>query len=130
VRRHVESDNLVILAVLLEFERFVALMAVNNKQLMRANNSSLCMLIKVLQLLQAELICCLAVLRNSNNLIVRRAALLILSREVVLALEDNEGWDCLTYRVDALDHRCLLSITLLYRLWPSSALRSSDYCSS
>jgi hypothetical protein len=48
VRRHAESNNLVILAVLLEFERFVALMAVNNKQLMRANNSSLYILIKVL----------------------------------------------------------------------------------
>jgi hypothetical protein len=48
VRRHAESNNLVILAVLLEFERFVALIAVNNKQLMRANNSSLYILIKVL----------------------------------------------------------------------------------
>jgi hypothetical protein len=48
VRRHAESNNLVILAVLLEFKRFVALMAVNNKQLMRANNSSLYILIKVL----------------------------------------------------------------------------------
>jgi hypothetical protein len=48
VRRHIESNNLIILAVLLEFERFVALIAVNNKQPMRANNSSLYMLIKVL----------------------------------------------------------------------------------
>jgi hypothetical protein len=31
VRRYVESDNLVILIVLLEFKRFVALIAVNNK---------------------------------------------------------------------------------------------------
>jgi hypothetical protein len=91
VRRHAESDNLIILTVLLEFKQFVALMAVNNKQPMGANNSSLCILIKVLQPLQAELIYYLAVLRNSNNPIVRRAALLILSREVVLALEDNKG---------------------------------------
>jgi hypothetical protein len=56
VRRHAESDNLIILTVLLEFKRFVALIAVNNKQPMRTNNSSLYILIKVLQLLQAELI--------------------------------------------------------------------------
>jgi hypothetical protein len=48
VRRHAESNNLVILIVLLEFKRFVALIAVNNKQPIGANNSSLYMLIKVL----------------------------------------------------------------------------------
>jgi hypothetical protein len=69
----------------------VALIAVNNKQPIGTNNSSLYMLIKVLQPLQAELICYPAVLRNSNNPIMRRAALLIPSREVVLALEDNKG---------------------------------------
>jgi hypothetical protein len=70
VRRHAESNNLVILAVLLEFKRVIALIAINNKQLMYANNSSLYMLIKVLQLLQAKLIYCLAVLRDYNNLII------------------------------------------------------------
>jgi hypothetical protein len=34
VRRHTESDNLVLLTVLLEFERVVALMAVDYKQSM------------------------------------------------------------------------------------------------
>jgi hypothetical protein len=48
VRRHAESDNLVILAVLLEIKRVVALIAVNNKQLISAYNSPLCMLVKVL----------------------------------------------------------------------------------
>jgi hypothetical protein len=48
VRRHADSDNLVILAVLLEFERVVALMAVNNEEPMSAYNPPLCMLIKVL----------------------------------------------------------------------------------
>ena len=48
VRRYAESNNLVILAVLLEFERVVALIAVNNKQLISACNPPLYMLIKVL----------------------------------------------------------------------------------
>jgi hypothetical protein len=48
VRRYVDSDNLVLLVVLLECERVVALMAVDNEELMSAYNPSLCMLIKVL----------------------------------------------------------------------------------
>jgi hypothetical protein len=48
VRRHVDSNNLVLLIVLLECERVVALIAVNNKELISAYNPSLYMLIKVL----------------------------------------------------------------------------------
>jgi hypothetical protein len=48
VRRHAESNNLVILIVLLEFKRVVALIAINNKQLICANNPPLYILIKVL----------------------------------------------------------------------------------
>jgi hypothetical protein len=48
VRRHAESSNLVLLAVLLEFERVVAIVAVNNEQPVPANIAPLCMLIKVL----------------------------------------------------------------------------------
>ena len=48
MRRHIDSNNLIILIVLLEFERVVALIAVNNKQLISAYNLALCMLIKVL----------------------------------------------------------------------------------
>ena len=33
----------------------------------------------------------LAILRDSNNLVIRQIILLILGREVVLALEDNKG---------------------------------------
>jgi hypothetical protein len=48
VRRYADSDNLVLFAVLLECERVVALMAVDNEEPMSAYNSPLCMLIKVL----------------------------------------------------------------------------------
>jgi hypothetical protein len=70
VRRHAESNNLIILAVLLEFKQVVALIAINNKQPMCANNPPLYMLIKVLQLLQAKLIYYPAILRDRNNPIV------------------------------------------------------------
>jgi hypothetical protein len=48
VRRYIDSDNVVILTVLLEIERVVALIAINNKQLVGANYLPLYILIKVL----------------------------------------------------------------------------------
>ena len=49
------------------------------------------MLVKVLQPLEAKLVCCPAVLRDRDNPIVRQALLLVPGREVVLALENDEG---------------------------------------
>jgi hypothetical protein len=48
VQRHVDSNNLILLIVLLEYKRVIALIAVNNKKLISIYNSSLYMLIKVL----------------------------------------------------------------------------------
>jgi hypothetical protein len=48
VQRHADSNNLVLLAVLLECEQVVALIAINCKQLVAANYPLLCILIKVL----------------------------------------------------------------------------------
>jgi hypothetical protein len=56
VRRHADSNNFVIFAVLLELKRVVALIAVDNKELVAANYPLLYMLIKVLQPLQADLV--------------------------------------------------------------------------
>jgi hypothetical protein len=47
VQRHTESNS-VLLAVLLEYKQLVALVAINNKQLVSAYNLPLCILIKVL----------------------------------------------------------------------------------
>jgi hypothetical protein len=48
VRRHIDSNNLVLLIVLLECERVVALMAVDNEEPISAYNPLLYILIKVL----------------------------------------------------------------------------------
>jgi hypothetical protein len=50
VSRHIESNNLIILIVLLEFKRVIAFVTINNKQAVAANNPLLCIRIKVLQL--------------------------------------------------------------------------------
>jgi hypothetical protein len=122
VRRHTDSNNLVLLAVFLEFERVIALVAINNEELVAANYLLLCMRIKVLQPLKTKLISRPAVLRDCNNPILGYSILLVPGREVVAALEDDKGWNSLSRRVDALDNRCPLSITLLYRLRLSPTL--------
>jgi hypothetical protein len=48
VQRYTDSNNLILLTVLLECERVIALIAVNNKKLISTYNSPLYMLIKVL----------------------------------------------------------------------------------
>jgi hypothetical protein len=48
VRKHTDSNNLILLIVLLEYERVMALIAVNNKELISAYNPPLYILIKVL----------------------------------------------------------------------------------
>ena len=91
-------------------------MAVDNKQSVAANHPLLCMLVKMLQPLQAKLICCPAVLRDCNNPILGQILLLVPGREVIAALEDDEGWNSPPCCVDALDDRCPLPIALLYYL--------------
>lgn len=93
---------------------------------MAANSALLCVLFKVLQPLDSELIVGLAVLGDSDNPIVKYRRLLVPGRKVVLALKDNKGWDRLALRVDALDDTGPLSVALLYCLWPSSTLRACD----
>jgi hypothetical protein len=48
VQEHTKSNSLVLLIVLLEYKQLIALVAVNNKQLVSAYNLPLYMLIKVL----------------------------------------------------------------------------------
>jgi hypothetical protein len=48
VERYIKSNNLILLIVLLEIKQVIALIAVNNKQLISAYNSPFCILIKVL----------------------------------------------------------------------------------
>jgi hypothetical protein len=71
VRRHTDSNNIILLIVLLEYKRVVALIAIKYKQLMRTNSAPLYIFIKVLWLLQTKLVNYLAVLKDCDNLVVR-----------------------------------------------------------
>ena len=62
MRRHTESDSLVIGAVLIELWRGVAAMAVENKQTIDSGCTSGCMLVEVLYPLYTKLVCCPAII--------------------------------------------------------------------
>ena len=66
---HIEGDNLTLLTEILEFKRLMALVAVNNQQLIASYSSSLCVLNKVLKLGKTKLIYSLAVVANPNPLV-------------------------------------------------------------
>jgi len=65
VRWHAESDNLVLLAVVLEIKRAMALVAVNNKQPVRSYR--LCMRIKVFEPVNPEIVARPAIWTNLDN---------------------------------------------------------------
>ena len=48
MRRHIEKHNILLLAKILEINRAVALIAINNKQLIPTYSRALCIGIKVL----------------------------------------------------------------------------------
>ena len=66
---HIEGDNLALLTEILEFKRLIALVAVDNQQLIASYSSSLCVLNKVLKLGKTKLICSLAVVTDPNPLV-------------------------------------------------------------
>jgi hypothetical protein len=69
VRRHVESNNLVILAELIKLWRSMALMTVKNKESIRALCTRLCVSVEVLHLLKAKLVGCLSIVAESDYLV-------------------------------------------------------------
>jgi hypothetical protein len=82
---------------------------------MRPKYLPICILNKVLKLINSKLICCLAVVANSDSL-VAWDILFVLGKQVVLASKDNKQRDSLASSVNSLDYYYLLAIARLESL--------------
>jgi hypothetical protein len=69
VRWHAERVEIILLVELLKLKRLVALIAIKDKQITRPRYLPICMLNKVLKPINSKLICCLAVVANSDSLV-------------------------------------------------------------
>jgi hypothetical protein len=70
----------------------------------------LCVLIKVLGLVKTKLISSLAILRDSNSLILGQVVVLILVRLVLARFKDNIGQNRLSSSIKTLDNYYLLLV--------------------
>lgn len=124
MRWHAKSNNIIRFANLFEFERAVALVAIDNQQPMRAYGAILCMLVEMLQPGNTKLICCPAIIAYCYNPVWWYIVALVLCREVVLARKDNEWRDSPSTGIDSLDYRRPFAIAWLYQLWTIAPLRA------
>ena len=84
MRRHTECDNVVLLAVGLEFLGVVAIVAVKDQQPIFAFRARYCMKIEVPNLIYTFLIRSLAIIGCCNTLGSRKVIFLILVSKVIL----------------------------------------------
>ncbi len=124
VQRYIESNNITFLIQILEGKRLIALITINNKQLVTTYSLSLYILDKVLQLCKTKFIYYLAILTNFYSLILR---VIILGLVIVLCLKDKEKQNRLLYRVNTSNQRYLLIITRLNTKQLKTSLRGCYY---
>ena len=122
MRRYAESNNIILLADLLEFKQDMALVAINNQQPMRAYGAIFGMYIKMLQLGNTKLVYCLAIIAYYYNPVQWYIVALIPYREVVLAYKDNKQQDSPSIGINTLDYCRPFAIAWLYCFWTITPL--------
>jgi len=113
MRRHVERDDVVLLAIELEFRRVVALVAVEDQQPIFAFRTRCYIEVEVLDPIQANGISRPAIVGGYDTLVGWEVALGIPVGKVVLYGQDDERRDGPAEGIDSLDHRCPLAVARL-----------------
>ena len=120
MRRHAYRYNLVILAVLREFCRIVALVIIDYQHAVGTNSARLCMPVKVLQPVKTKLVSSPAVFSDADYPVLRQGIVLVPVRQVLAGFEDDVGRNRLSSGINALDdcHPLLVAwLDLLCSSW-------------
>ena len=104
MRRHTECNDVVLLAMELGFRRVVALVAVEDQQPIFAFRTRCCVVVEVLDPIQAYCIGSPAIVGGCDAPVGREVALGVPASEVVLRGQDDEGGDGPAEGIDSLDH--------------------------
>ncbi len=113
MRRHAECNNVVPLAIELEFSRVVALVAVEDQEPIFAFCTRCCIEVEVLDPVQANCIGSPAIVGSCDTPVGWEVALGVPVGEVVLGGQDNERRDGPADGINALDHCCPLAVARL-----------------
>jgi hypothetical protein len=124
VRWHTESDNLVLRTELIKLRCTVTAITIKDQQSIRACCTRLCVSVKVLYLVKAKFIVCLAVVTNCKHLVVWEA--LILAGLVEYTRQDHEQWEAPTRRINTLNCCYLVAIAWLNDSCSTNTVRVSD----
>jgi len=125
--RHAERDDVVLLAMELEFGRVVALVAVEDQQPVFAFRTRCCIEVEVLDPIQAYRISSPAIVGGCDAPVSREVALGVPVSEVVLRGQDDEWRDGLAEGIDSLDHCCPFTVARLGQLCLATAVRGRDH---
>ena len=119
---HAECNDVVLLAVELKFGRVVALMAIKDQQPVSACCTRCCMIVEVLDPIQAYLIGCPAIVGRRDTPIIRKITLSIPVGQVVLRGQYDERWYGPALSIHALDYRSPLAVARLGQLGLATAV--------
>ena len=113
MQRYAERDDVVLLAMELEFSRVMALMAIENQQPVFALCTRCCIEVEVLDPIQTYCIGSPAIVGSCNAPVGREIALGIPVGKVVLRGQDDERRDGSAKGIDSLDNRCPFAVARL-----------------
>ena len=113
VWRHAERDDVVLLAMKLEFGRVVALVAVEDQQPVFALCPRCCVEVEVLDPIQANGISSPAIVGGCDTPVGWEVALGVPVGKVVLRGQDDKGGDSPAEGINPLDNYCLLAVARL-----------------
>jgi len=127
MRRHTERDDIILLAIKLEFGRVVALVAVEDQQSVFAFRTRRYIEVEVLDPIQAYYISRPAIFGSCDTPVGWEVALGVPVGEVVLYGQDNKGRDRPAEGIDSLDDRCPLAVARLGQLCLATAVRGRNH---